>query len=87
MKLRTGICVHQTLSGSGLTFPQTRPTVICIIYWSPAGNIEIFLDLLESKLLDIYENGIADVLLLGDVNIDVNTKNNAITKTYLKHIK
>ena len=53
-----------------LNLKATRTTFIGCIYRPPEGNIDNFLSILENKILDIYELGIADLILLGDVNID-----------------
>ena len=55
---------------SKLHLKATRPTFVGCIYRPPEGNIENFIDIIENKIIDIYDQGIADILLLGDLNID-----------------
>ena len=49
-----------------LNLKATRPTFIGCIYRPPEANIDNFLSILENKILDIYEHGIADLIFLGD---------------------
>ena len=68
---------------SVLKLPDTRPTYICTMYRPPSGDIQTFLDLLESCILDIYTMGISDVLILGDININLKDICNSNKKKYI----
>ncbi len=52
-----------------LNLKATRPTFIGCVYRPPEGNIDNFLNVLENKILDIYELVIADIIILGDINV------------------
>ena len=68
---------------TNLKLPDTRPTYICTLYRPPSGNIQNFLDLLELRILDIYTMGISDVLIFGDVNINLKDLRNNNRKKYV----
>ena len=53
-----------------LNLPDTRKTYICTIYRPPSGSIENFLGLLENKVMDIYSEVLADIVIFGDININ-----------------
>ncbi len=55
-----------------LNLKATRPTYIGVLYRPPSGNIDHFLNLFESKIIDILSEGPVDVVVLGDTNIDWN---------------
>ncbi len=59
---------------SKLDLPMTRSTYICSVYRPPHGNYDNFEHLLESKLLDLYQNRIPDVVICRDINIDWNSR-------------
>ncbi len=46
-----------------------------------------FTSILEQKLIDIHSNGLADVLLIGDVNIDLNKLRDSNVKKYMNFLK
>ena len=80
-------CPDVEWTWSKLTLPHTRPTYICNIYRPPSGNIQSDLYLLKSKIQDIYLAGPGDILLMGDINIDILKSNDPVTKKYLSLIK
>ena len=53
-----------------LMLKDTRPTAIGCVYRPPSGNIENALDIIESHVLTIRSEGLCDIVLLGDYNID-----------------
>ena len=63
------------------------PTYLCTLYRPPSGNYQVFEALLESKVLDLYQECIPDTVILGDVNIDVGDKKSTTAKNYLKFLK
>ncbi len=54
-----------------LSLPHTRKTYICNIYRPPSGDTDIALSLLGSKITDIYSEGTCDVIIMGDLNINL----------------
>ena len=62
--------------------PRTCPTYVCTLYCHPSGNVECFLDLLEQKVVDIYSKGTCDILIMGDVNINLLDKKNLNCRKY-----
>ena len=53
------------------TSPKTRPTFICGVYIPPDANLDNALMLLENKLIDLYANSKLDIIILGDLNVDL----------------
>ena len=45
------------------------------------------MELLESKIIDIYTSGVSDILVLGDINDNSNDKKSSPVKKYLKFIE
>ncbi len=80
-------CPDMEWQWSILRLPRTRKTYICNLYRPPDGNIDIALNLLESKLNDIYTEGVSDVLIMGDMNIDLMTKRHPNSKKLLALLK
>ena len=72
---------------SKLTLPRTKPTHVSNIYRPPSGHVEMALNLLESKIQDIYLQGAGDVPILRDVNIDVLKTTKPDTKKYISMLK
>ena len=70
-----------------LSLNYSRPTYICTLYWPPSGVVDIFLTLLESKLIVIYSMGLAHVVILGDVNIDVKNEKSPLCKKYDSYVQ
>ena len=60
--------------------PRTTQTYICNLCRPPSGNVEIALNLFENKLNDIYTEGVSDVLIMGDMNIDLLENRNPNSK-------
>ena len=54
-----------------LMLEDTRPTAIGCVYRPPSGNLEAALDIIESHVLTIRSEGLCDIVILGDYNIDV----------------
>ena len=70
-----------------LQLPDTRPTFLCTLYRPPSGNYHNFEELLENKILDLYTDFIPDIILIGDINIDVSERGSLHKKEYLKLLK
>ena len=72
-----------------LNLKLTRPTFVANIYRPPSGSIARFIDILEQKLLDISAEveGEYDLLLLGDVNLNYNSRTDASVKQYKDFLK
>ncbi len=54
---------------------------------TPDGNLENAITLIENKLMDIYAENPGDVILMGDMNVDLLTKNSPDTKRYNTFVK
>ena len=54
-----------------LSLPNTRPTFLANIYRPPDGNLEAATNIIENKLLDIYNDSPGDIVLMGDLNVDL----------------
>ncbi len=67
---------------SVMKLPHTRPTYLCTLYRPPTGNIDNFLELLETRVMDIYALGTTDIVILGDVNINMSDICNCQHKKY-----
>ena len=59
---------------SKLIPPKTHPTFTGCCYRPPSGNIDNFLEYLEMKIIEIYDEGVSDILILGDINIDYSSR-------------
>ena len=70
-----------------LSLKLTRPTYIANVYRPPNGNVENFLQVLESKYLDIQAEGVADVLIMGDTNINTLKRGDTNAMKYRNMIK
>ena len=70
-----------------MKLPQTRDTYVCTLYRPPSGSVDTFLQLLEEKLVHIYEHGIVDIVILGDMNINTKQPRHYDTKKYANSIK
>ncbi len=70
-----------------LNLPDTRRTYICTLYRPPSGSVENFLNLLENKIMDIYSDENADVLILGDMNINWSDSKNHNRRKYANLLK
>ncbi len=69
-----------------LELKATRPTYICGVYRPPSGDLDNFTYVMEQKMLDIYKEGIADIILLGDFNVDWLGRDEK-TKKYKNFVK
>ncbi len=63
-----------------LKLKDTRTTYIGNLYRAPSGSIPNDLELIENKLLHIPQWGTPDILLCGDLNIDILKPNCAGSK-------
>ena len=54
-----------------LKITGTKDTYIGNIYQLPNGRVENALELIENKVYDIMTEGMADIFLAGDFNIDM----------------
>ncbi len=64
----------------------TKPTYIGLIYRPPSGNYENCLEIIEQKLIDINSEGDADLLLIGDININLLSRGDCMVNRYRKWI-
>ena len=64
-----------------LSLKLTRPTYIASVYRPPEGNVQNFLKILENKILDIQGEGQADVLIMGDTNLNTLKRNDDSVKS------
>ena len=55
-----------------LKLPHTRPTYVANVYRPPAGDVNVALNTLDNRILKINMNGTADILVMGDLNINLN---------------
>ncbi len=58
-----------------LGLKETQPTYICNMYRPPSGNVERAINILDSNINDLTNGNTTDILLLGDTNMDLHTKN------------
>ncbi len=70
-----------------LSLPDIHLTYVCSVHHSPSGSVPNFLSFMEQKLIHIYSEGLADILMIGDVNIDVNRKRDGNVKKYQSFVK
>ena len=70
-----------------LNLPRTRPTYIANVYRPPDGDVEIALALIENKILHTYAEHPGDILIMGDMNIDILDKANGKTQRYCSFLK
>ena len=69
-----------------LNLKLTKPTYIGLIYRPPSGNYENCLEIIEQKLLDINSQGDANILLIGDININLLSRGDSMVNKYRKWI-
>ena len=69
-----------------LNLKDTRPTYISAVYRPPSGNLVNALELIENKINDINGDRLADIVILGDWNVDLKS-NAQNTKQYKEFIK
>ena len=60
----------------------TRPTYIGVFYCPPPGNVEHFLNIFENKVVDILSNGPVDIVVVGDINIDMKASRLTNSRKY-----
>ncbi len=65
-----------------LELPRTRPTYLANVYKPPDGNTEHALNLIESKILDTHGERSGDIVIMGDLNIDMRDSNSPQTRKY-----
>ena len=63
-----------------LSLPNTNPTYINSFYRPPDGNVNEFIDTLETQISQIVQSARSDQILLGDANIDL-LKNSRETRS------
>ena len=54
-----------------LKLTNNRPFYICCVYRPPSGSVDEFILILERTVSDIVRDKVSEVLLLGDMNIDI----------------
>ena len=62
---------------------QTCPTYFGVMYRPPSGNIQNCMDLLENRILDIQGDGEADILVMGDMNINLLLRHDSKKREYM----
>ena len=77
---------HVEMLAFRLKLTHVRDIYVMCLYRPPSGDIQTFIDLIEMKLNIIHTNRLVEILILGDINIDVKRKNNA-TKLYTDFLK
>ena len=70
-----------------LKLPRTRPTYIANLYRPPDGDVENCLNLIENKMLDIVADNPGDLVLMGDLNIDLLKPADRKSKLYQNFMK
>ena len=72
-----------------LNLKLTRPTFVANIYRPPSVSVTRFIEILKQKLLDIANEvyGVYDLLLLGDMNLNVNSRVDPYVKQYKAFLK
>ena len=64
-----------------LNLKETRPTLIANVYRPPSDKIDAAIELLGSHLTEVTSSGNPDILIVGDLNIDL-LKNSNDTKRF-----
>ncbi len=59
-----------------LSLKCARPTYICCLYRPPDGSSKNFVEKLENQMETIIDNPANDLIIMGDVNIDMNKWDN-----------
>ena len=72
---------------SKLSLRGTKPTFISTIYRPPMGNVVHFLEMLELYVMKLVDTGPCDIVIMGDMNIDVKQPRATNTKNYLNTCK
>ena len=72
---------------SKLHLKGTKPAWIATIYRPPDGNVQNLIDLFENNIIDISSEGPCDILVLGDINIDVMKVRSMNARSYLNTIQ
>ena len=70
-----------------LKLKNTRDTWICNTYRPPDGNHSNAIELIENKILDIYSEGLPDINILGDLNINLMCRDDIKSKHLMKFVK
>ena len=70
-----------------LSLPHTRPTYIANIYRPPDGNLDVALNTMNNKLIDIHGERPGDIVIMGDLNVDLLAKRDQKTTKYVSFIK
>ena len=63
-----------------MSLPNTRPTFISNVYRRPDGDVSQLIDILDSNIIHLQSNGVCDVILQGDFNIDSSKLSPSRTK-------
>ena len=69
------------------TLPKTRPTFIATVYRPPDDSVGSALNLIGSKILDIYAETPGDILTLEDLNIAMLDKTSTKLRKYHHFLK
>ena len=70
-----------------MCLPATKPTYISTIYRPPTGNVENFLELIELYVLQFVDDGPCDIVILGDMNLDIKQLRSTNVKMYTNSMK
>ncbi len=66
-----------------LSLPHTRPTYVANVYQPPSGDHNVALELIDGRILEINMSGTADIVMMGDYNI--NLQGNDVSTRKLKN--
>ena len=69
-----------------LDLPNTRKTYICNWYRPLGGNLENAIEIIENKIFDLFAARMPDIMLFGDINVNVFNKNNRQTRIYISFL-
>ena len=65
-----------------LSLKDTRPTFVGNVYQPLDGSVDKAITMLEDRLNNIRKNGNPDIIILGNLNIDLSSKSAVNTKYY-----
>ena len=63
-----------------LLLKDTRPTFVANVYRPPDGDIDLAIESLNDQLADIMGLNTADIIIFGDLNIDMNKRSAKLSK-------
>ena len=75
------------MNGDTHCFIVYECTCIFCCYRPPQGNILCFLDKLESTCQELHANGNCEIILIGDMNLNITKRRDPKVKAYLDSIR